>query len=212
MNLGDFWTFAEEAMRAFLRREPHKLRLLLDVRLSSLCSCSSRCGESAPWFKRRNNPFLHASWPLETSWSVELPLNMYNRWFGDGQLVDLCTSVTPSGFGDGRYWCSGPFQVTSGVKILTTRCSNVCRINCPSVSPSSGDRFPTPKRPMSLKKSWGLLPWPHGDRLVHSRTPARHSKELIGTHETRQTHGSCESSCLDVRPVSVATWDGLPGL
>ena len=110
-------------------------------------------------------PFLHASWLLETSCSVELPLNMYKRWFGDGQLVDLCTSVTPSGFGDGRYWRSGPFQVTSGVKISTTRCSNVFRINRPSVSPCSVDRFPTPKRPMSLKKSWGLLPWPHGSRV-----------------------------------------------
>ena len=52
MDLGDFWTFAEGTMREFLRREPH------DVRLSSICSCPSRCGESSPWCKQRNNPFL----------------------------------------------------------------------------------------------------------------------------------------------------------
>ena len=109
MDLGDFWTFAEGKMRVLLRREPH------DV-LSSLCSCPSRYGDSSPWFKQRNNPFLHASWLLEMSWSVELPLNMYNRWFGNGQLVDL--------------W-------------------------------------------------WVCLPCPHGGRLVHSRTPARHGKKLI---------------------------------
>ena len=49
MDLGDFWKFAEGTMREFLRREPH------DVRLSSLCSCPNRCGESSPWFKQRNN-------------------------------------------------------------------------------------------------------------------------------------------------------------
>ena len=138
---------------------------------------------------------------------------MYNRWFGDGQLVDLCTSVTPSGFGDGRYWCSGPFQVTSGVKISTTRCSNVCRICCPSVSPCSGDRFPMSKRPMSLKKV--LWSAPLATRCQagpqQNASSARQSVDSERMKLVRLT-AHFENWCLDVRPVSVATWDGLPGL